>query len=125
MCRDQGIYLSRDALTVAYRELDVNGDRRISYEEFLAWKRKSAFCSLSLDDDKIQQRLNTARTFDKYDTDGDGVIDRAEFIDFYDDLKDMGVVSCDVRELLVAMDKNQNNVIEFNEVVGFLEGIKF
>lgn len=34
MVRDQGIYLSEDALALAIMELDRNGDCKISYEEY-------------------------------------------------------------------------------------------
>jgi Ca2+-binding EF-hand superfamily protein len=37
MVRDQGIYLSDDALALAVMELDRNGDSKISYPEYKGW----------------------------------------------------------------------------------------
>ena len=66
MVKDQGIYLTEAALDIALRQLDHDGDKKITYEEFLHWKRSSAFEHLALDDATLQQRLFVAETFDRY-----------------------------------------------------------
>ena len=66
MVRDQGIVLTGENLDIALRQLDYNGDNRITYEEFLAWKKTSDFHSLALDDAKLQHRLYIADTFDRF-----------------------------------------------------------
>lgn len=121
MLRDHGIDLRGAALQLAHRELDVNGDRRISYEEFVSWKRSSAFESLSLDDEKLEQRKRLAETFDRFDEDGDGIIDREEFRLLYMELDDLGLVNCDQDTLLQQIDRNNNRQVEFNELVFFME----
>lgn len=121
MLRDHGIDLRGTALELAHRELDVNGDRRISYDEFVAWKRNSAFESLSFSDEKLQQRKRIADTFDSFDTDGDGLIDTDEFKMLFVELDELGLVNCDVDTLMQKMDRNNNGKIEFNELVFYME----
>jgi hypothetical protein len=65
MVKDQGIYLTDTALDIALRQLDHDGDKKITYEEFLRWKGSSAFENLALDDSTLQQRLYIAETFDR------------------------------------------------------------
>jgi Ca2+-binding EF-hand superfamily protein len=123
MLRDHGIDLRGTALELAHRELDANGDHRISYEEFISWKRNSAFENLSLDDEKLEQRKRLAATFDQFDEDGDGVIDREEFRLLYLELDELGLVSCDQETLLERIDRNNNRLIEFNELCFFMENL--
>ncbi len=125
MLRDHGINITGANLEMAHRELDFNGDKRISYDEFVAWKRNSAFESLSFDDDKLQQRLHIASTFDKFDRDRDGMIDKDEFRGLYDELNDLGIISCDMNSLYERIDKNNNGLVEFNELVFFMEHLSF
>lgn len=123
MLRDHGIDLRGTALELAHRELDTNGDRSISYEEFVAWKRNSAFESLSFDDAKLEQRKRLAETFDRFDEDGDGIIDREEFRLLYMELDDIGLVDCDQETLLQRIDRNNNRQVEFNEFLYFMENL--
>lgn len=123
MLKDHGIDLRGAALELAHRELDLNGDRRISYDEFVTWKRNSTFESLSLDDAKLEQRKRIAETFDRFDEDGDGVIDREEFRLLYMELDDIGLVDCDQETLMQRIDRNNNRQIEFNELVFYMENL--
>ena len=74
MLSDQGILLSGEALEIAMRTVDENGDGMISYEEFVEWKKKSSFDKLSLEDEALELRKSILTLFAKHDVDNNGII---------------------------------------------------
>lgn len=70
---------------------------------------------MTLSDDE-QQELK--EIFDHYDSDGNGVIDRHEFRALLQSL-DPGFTEDDVVMGLKVLDENQNDVIDWDEFVGW------
>ncbi len=123
MCRDQGIILSEKALALAMKDMDLNGDNKITYDEFLAWKKRSCFSNFDMSDQVIAQRLNVAQTFDKYDTNKDGSLSKNELIGFHSELKNLGLVDCDLNGFILHLDSNCSGEIEFHELVSWFESM--
>lgn len=121
MVRDQGIYLSEDALALAVMELDRDGDCKISYEEYKMWKQNSAFSDLDIDDETVANRLRIADTFEKYDTDKNGSLSLDELKLFHAELVECGLVIGDAESLLRTIDVDGDGAVQFNELVRYLE----
>ena len=118
-----GIVLSNTALDVAMRELDRDGDKKITYTEYCEWKRTSSWENLSLDDAKLQQRVYAAQTFDKYDKDKSGALDKSEFRPFYEELVSLGLLSGTLDQAMKKFDSDGSGKIEFSELVMWLDSI--
>lgn len=121
MAQDFGVFLTGDALSLAIKVIDRDGNGTIEYDEFLAWYKKSNFSSLSLDDTTLQRRNAAAQVFRKYDKDNSGSIDLNEFRGLYDELKASNLTSHAVETALEDMDSDGNGKIEFNEFVEWLD----
>mmetsp|Transcript_19764 Transcript_19764/g.27173 ORF Transcript_19764/g.27173 Transcript_19764/m.27173 type:complete len:166 (+) Transcript_19764:199-696(+) len=121
MIEDHGLHLNAGELEIAMLTLDYDGNGRISYEEFLSWKKKSSFQDLRLDDVAIQRRKTFLDLFRKYDLDSNGSISADEFVGLYEDLKEAEVVSHDRTSTYEDMDSNSDGVIEYSELVFWLE----
>ena len=50
--------LSKEAIEVALKEIDVNGDRAITYDEFLTWACEKGYERLSSDKAQVKARLH-------------------------------------------------------------------
>ena len=121
MVRDQGIYLSEDALALAVMELDRDGNCKISYEEYKTWKQNSAFSDLDIDDDTVANRLRIADTFEKYDTDKNGSLSLDELKLFHAELVECELVTGDAETLLRQIDVDGDGAVQFSELVRYME----
>lgn len=121
MAADHGVWLSGEALDLAIKMIDHDGNNTIEYSEFLKWYQQSSFSSLSLDDDTLERRHQAATLFAKYDDDKSGVIDRSEFVGLHAELKLSGLTQHSVEKALEDMDMDMDGSIQFNEFVLWLE----
>jgi WASH complex subunit CCDC53 len=118
---DHGVWLDGEALGLAIKMIDANGNGSIDYDEFLTWYKQSRFSTLSLDDASLQRRHDAAKLFQKYDDDKSGVIDRGEFMGLHKELVMKGLTRHGADKALEDMDFNRDGKIQFNELVMWLE----
>jgi Ca2+-binding EF-hand superfamily protein len=123
MASNFGIWLHGDALSLAIKMIDTDGNGTIEYNEFLNWYQQSTFASLSLTDDKkLLRRHEAAIIFNKYDDDHSGVIDQQEFIGLHQELLLKKLTKHEnVEKALEDIDGNGDGKIQFNEFVWWLE----
>lgn len=121
MALDFGVFLTGNALTIAVKMIDHDGNGTIEYEEFLNWYKQSSFSSLSLDDETLQRRSSAAKLFRKYDDDNSGIIDVEEFKGLYAELKMQNLTDHSCEKAMEDMDSDGDGKIEFNEFVGWLD----
>lgn len=82
-----GYYLSDEELKGALRIVDKDGNNTIEYNEFKAWwSQDDRFEALRGDSEQGQERAVAFETFQKFDKDSSGTIDREEFDSFYEDM---------------------------------------
>jgi Ca2+-binding EF-hand superfamily protein len=117
-----GVWLSGDALEVAMRTIDSNGDGHITYNEFLNWYRNTpGFNSLALDDVTLKRRQALASVFTNYDLDKNGILDRNEFASLHAELVRLGVTRKSLENAIEDIDTNSDGVIQFNELANWLD----
>jgi Ca2+-binding EF-hand superfamily protein len=117
-----GVWLSGDALEVAMRTIDSNGDGHITYNEFLNWYRNTpGFNSLALDDVTLKRRQALASVFTNYDLDKNGILDRNEFASLHAELVRLGVTKKSLENAIEDIDTNSDGVIQFNELANWLD----
>jgi Ca2+-binding EF-hand superfamily protein len=121
MALDFGVFLSGDALSIAVKMIDHDGNGTIEYDEFLAWYKQSSFSSLSLDDETLNRRSSAAKLFRKYDDDNSGTIDVEEFKGLYSELKMLKLTNHSCEKAMEDMDSDGDGKIEFNEFVGWID----
>jgi len=124
MLLDHGMYLSPANLEVALHTVDENGDNKITYEEFLEWKRHSSFEELSMDDEQIERRAQILEFFKRYDTDCNGTIDKSEWLAMHAELVEVGIVEAGTKDYFFAQidqEGNSDGVISFIELAKWFE----
>lgn len=121
LVREVGSY-EMDALELALAVaiLDADGSGQIEYGEFKAWwADEDRFKQLQLTQDE-QAKLHAAvATFQRFDADGGGVLDRAEFAGLHAELTDQGLTNQPMSQCLAEMDADGGGEIEFHEFVGW------
>lgn len=121
MAIEFGVWLDGNALQIAMRIMDRNGNGSISYDEFLNWYKSSSFQSLQLDDVTLQRRNAAAKVFAKYDDDKSGNIDRREFEGLFKEIKMLNLTTHSVDKAMEDMDSDGDGMIQFNEFVAWLD----
>ncbi|KAJ3632067.1 hypothetical protein Zmor_024821 [Zophobas morio] len=120
--RSFGQYLSDKDLRLIVAEGDLNGDGKISIQEFVGlMKRRMRSAWESGTDDLL-------RLFKIFDIDGNGVIDKHElrhvcnfiFIGIVMDAVGHFVTEEDVEEMMLAADLDGNGSIDYNDFLTFL-----
>lgn len=115
-----GSKLPADAVSIALKEMDVNGDDQVTMDEFLAWAIDMGYQRLSDNADALNARMLAAKLFDQYDTDRCGNIDSKEIQSLYKDLVDNKLYSGTSAEFLAALDDNKDGKIQFVELMNHL-----
>lgn len=101
--------------------IDVNGDGKITYDEFLKWWRsEDKFGKLQLDDGQLLLFQRAATYFRYFDKDQNGVVDRQEFKDLHADLVKHNLTDKSYEACLADLDINNDGVIQFNEYIDWL-----
>ena len=107
MLRDHGMFLDGDALEIAFSEVDADGSQRISYEEFMEWKKSSSFSDLAIDDETLERRQSFLELFKRHDVNNDGRMHVSEFPSLYEELKEFDLIKKPLAEVLADMDDNR------------------
>lgn len=121
MALDFGVFLAGDALALAVKVIDHDGNGTIEYKEFLDWYKQSSFSSLSLDDDTLHRRSSAAKLFQKYDADRSGSIEVREFPGLYSELKALQLTNHSCEKAMEDMDADGDGKIEFDEFVAWID----
>ena len=105
--------MSETEINKLLRQFDKNGDGTIDLKEFLA------FIESGNKRDVIQkaliQRAGIRKSFQKYDTDGNGAITRDEFRRLVEDKYQAKLTSIQIDELMRQADVNKDGRINYEE----------
>lgn len=126
MCYDLGHYLTDGEMAMAIHKLDLNGDRKISFEEFRNWWRLiDRFSIFSLSESQTKLLSNAIEYFRYFDRNNNGSIDHQEFKSLHNDLIKNGYSNYLTNENddFKKLDTNKNGTICFNEYIGWLVDI--
>jgi Ca2+-binding EF-hand superfamily protein len=121
MSLEFGVWLEGNALQMALRAMDHDGNGSISYDEFLKWYKSSSFNDLKLDDVTLQRRNAASKVFTKFDTDGSGSLERNEFAGLFKEIRLLNLTSLSLEDCLEDMDMDGDGTIQFNEFVVWLD----
>jgi Ca2+-binding EF-hand superfamily protein len=124
MLQDHGIQLNGPLLDLAIEDFHGKAeDGRISYEEFIEWKKTSSFKDLSLDGEILRRRKAFLEFFQKVDKGTESVLDKVDFWELFEELMNTGLVdeTESPAELFAEMDSNEDGVINFKEMVHWME----
>lgn len=111
MLRDHGMFLDGDALEIAFSEVDADGSQRISYEEFMQWKKSSSFSDLAIDDETLERRQSFLELFKRHDVNKDGRMHVSEFPALYEELKEFDLIKKPLAQVMADMDDNRGDDI--------------
>eukprot|EP00833_Pecoramyces_ruminatium_P013767 jgi/Orpsp1_1/1187799/evm.model.d7180000060269.1 len=119
---DLGYYPSDGETKFAVRQIDKDGDGYISYDAFEKWWEQSdRWEKLVYSKDNIEEIIDLAKQFRKYDDDDSGTIDRYEFKKFCYELIDNNWISEEDQDILFdKIDRNGDEEISFNEFIDYL-----
>jgi len=121
MVYDMGYCLSEQELKMALLRLDSNGDKHISYDEFLNWwSTEDRFTKLQLNQQQAEKLEKSAAYFRYFDKDGSGVLDRKEFSGLHADLVKNKLINKSLDQTLEELDTNRDGQISFNEYIDWL-----
>ncbi|KAI9202552.1 uncharacterized protein BJ171DRAFT_513400 [Polychytrium aggregatum] len=121
LCYDLGYYLSDKELEIDIKLLDVNGDREITYDEFIKWWMSDhRFKMLQLTPEDYVQLQKACQDFQKFDKDDSGCIDIREFRGLYNDLVKKNMAPSSLTATLQQIDTNKDGKVSFNEYVYWL-----
>jgi len=109
MLRDHGIFLNGDALEIVFSVIDADGSKRITYEEFMKWKKSSSFSDLAIDDETLQRRQAFLDLFKRHDINGDGTMNVSEFPTLYEELKEFDLINKPLEEVMADMDDSRGD----------------
>jgi len=120
MCMDLGHQLTDEEEKFAVLKIDHTGTGKISYDDFLEWwKTDEKWDTLRLGDEDLMNLSILLTEFQTYDSNDDGVVDRAEFAEMYENLK-AGGVEKPLETVLGEMNITADGRITFNEYVAWL-----
>ncbi|KAH3764833.1 calcium-dependent protein kinase 21 [Pelomyxa schiedti] len=121
MLYELGYFLTPTQLSDVLRQIDVNGDGHVLYNEFLAWWRR-ADKFRDLDAAEMARRKQASQYFSFFDKDKSGQLDRTEFKALYADLVKRHLTTLTEQQALAKLDSNHNGKISFNEFADFANG---
>lgn len=84
------------------------------------WGSSNRFANLSLDDEALELRRQASETFQKFDKDGNGTIDMAEWPEMYAEIRASGLTELDEATCLADLDQSRDGRIQFNEFIDWL-----
>eukprot|EP00761_Pharyngomonas_kirbyi_P002792 gb/GECH01002796.1/.p1 GENE.gb/GECH01002796.1/~~gb/GECH01002796.1/.p1 ORF type:complete len:171 (+),score=45.96 gb/GECH01002796.1/:1-513(+) len=123
LCEDVGYPLDDEALEYAFRLVDTNGNREVSFDEFLDfWRHNDKFKRLEAS--QLEEMSEAAKLFRRYDLDSDRVISFDEFKVLCQDLG-YNLNADQISHYFSHMDKDNNNSISFSEFVEWLRWFNF
>merc|ERR1711907_702294 len=122
MCMDLGHDLSADEQKYALLKLDTSGTGKVSYEDFMEkfWSTDERWDGLRLNDDELMELSSLLTEFQAFDADGDGVVDKDEFVEMMNSLQASGVTKS-TDQVFAEIDRNGDGRISFNEYVAWLK----
>ena len=113
--------LSKEAIEVALKEIDVNGDRAITYDEFLTWACEKGYERLSSDKAQVKARLHVAHLFDDIDVNTNGWISTEDVPKLVANLQVHGLYTKTLETFQCSLDKDGDGKIQFKEIIMNLE----
>jgi Ca2+-binding EF-hand superfamily protein len=126
LCMDFGHYLSDEELSLAVKKLDVNGDGKITYSEFIQWWRQQDRFQLFKLDEQTSQVISAYINYYRYfDKDNSGSVDATEFRALHADLVKNGYGSylTNADSDLAKLDTSGDGTVCFNEYIAWLVSI--
>jgi len=115
---DLGYYLSDADSEATSKKIDVNNDKKISYEEFSAWWNKED--RLKKLHGSANKLIAWATYFRAFDKDHSGVLVGDEIKQLHDNLVKKDVTDKSLDTFISEVDTNKNGQISFNEYVDWL-----
>ena len=100
--------------------LDKDGDKIISFDEFLSWFRSGDHFGLIDNNSRYSKVCKAVALFKKFDADNSETIDRAEFKNL---MKSLGYKKINFNKALLELDQNGDGVISFWEFLKWLNWV--
>ena len=100
--------------------LDKDGDKIISFDEFLSWFRSGEHFRLIDNNSRYSLICKAVDLFKKFDADNSETIDRVEFRNL---MKSLGHTKIDFNKTLSQLDQNGDGVISFWEFLKWLNWV--
>ena len=117
---DGDLGLSEEDINIYTLILDKDGDKMVTFDEFLSWFRSGEHFRLIGNRSRYSLICKAVDLFKKFDADQSETIDREEFIQL---MKSLGHKTFNVDEALSALDENGDGVISFWEFLKWLNWI--
>lgn len=118
-----GRYLDDTELEAAFTFVELNGDGRITYQEFLVWwLAEDRWGLLVLSEEQLTALNQVSDVFQYYDSDLSGKLDVAQFSETFKYLEESGynLQGQSEEEILPAIDTSGDGEINFNEFISWM-----
>eukprot|EP01089_Gocevia_fonbrunei_P003663 TRINITY_DN13625_c0_g1_i1.p1 TRINITY_DN13625_c0_g1~~TRINITY_DN13625_c0_g1_i1.p1 ORF type:complete len:177 (+),score=34.92 TRINITY_DN13625_c0_g1_i1:72-602(+) len=109
---------SQETIDGALKEVDVNGDNSVTWDEFSKWYVK-VYNSIHTQGSKEEAMFESQSIFLSYDKDHSGSLETAEFRtylkDLFENLSYPKPTEDQINTIIQTIDKNKNGTIELSE----------
>jgi len=121
MALELGYYFDQRELKEAWQLVDLNGNNKITFDEFVAfWKSENRFQALKLDENKRTKVNQLQEYFNFFDHDKDGKISPEEFRGLHENMLHTGYTSVtNFEESMAELDLDHDGFIHFNEFLRY------
>ena len=103
LLKQSGIVLKDVELTMAWKEMDMDGDARIGFDEFSAWSMSNSSVAKKLFSASRKDTEKTERMYRRFDANADGAIGEAELVANAGDLFHMPLTEKEGTEIFEEM----------------------
>jgi len=122
LCFGLGYALTDEEQALALKVLDADGSGMLELAEFKDWwKREDRWESIQLQGFELEKRKQAAETFNQFDPDRTGSVDKANFPALYNDLKAKNLTHHSQEKAMENLDASGDGRIQFKEYIEYLK----
>lgn len=124
LCNKMGYLITPGEAGLVMRALDLDGSGKIDKNEFKQWwNKEDRWACIKLDANDLALRQQASEAFSSFDTEGKGVLNRADYEKFYAMLTEKKLTTKPKDAVFADLDKNNDGTISFAEYCEWLVAI--
>jgi Ca2+-binding EF-hand superfamily protein len=119
-----GHHMDQETEEAAWTAVESDGSGKLTYKEFAAWwTTDDRWSHLQLSEEEIANLTQVHTYFKYYDEENNGELNRAEFLNVYNYMKDSGYVLEDFELVFDEIDTTKDGTINYNEFIVWMVGV--
>ena len=124
LVKNLGHAMDEETEEVAWVSIELDGDGKISYEEFATWwTTDDRWAHLQLSEAEIANLVQVHDYFRYYDQSSTGTLTKLEFSNVYSYMTESGYLMDDFEDVFEEIDTDKDGTINYNEFIVWMVGI--